>query len=220
MVNQYISGREQNCPPCSARTGCWACGRISKDTSAENMISAEGGKHAWMKPLLDLRNYMLARHFDPSARCWLARTINEENRDNCRTNAYAPGYTLELLRLILTMPSPGADRCTCWALLPASISLTPPANRSGLPLGPVPVPTQLHGPAHLKEIYEQGKRYDIPDLASIPIHREGRFFRAEVPFADEEYFCRVADSAMWKLLPWIGKTPPFFRTARSFRTRT
>jgi hypothetical protein len=39
-----------------------------------------------------------------------------------------------------------------------------------------------------KEIYEGGKRYEIPDLASIPTFTEKDVsFRAEVPFADADY---------------------------------
>ncbi|MFB8831964.1 hypothetical protein ACE0DR_27845 [Azotobacter sp. CWF10] len=42
MVTAYLAGKEQNRPPCNARTGCWACCRVSRDTSAENMIATEG----------------------------------------------------------------------------------------------------------------------------------------------------------------------------------
>ncbi|HBO7965313.1 TPA: phosphoadenosine phosphosulfate reductase family protein [Pseudomonas aeruginosa] len=191
MVNQYISGREQNRPPCSARTGCWACGRISKDTSAENMISAEGGKHAWMKPLLDLRNYMLARHFDPSARCWLARTINEETGTiKIVPNAYAPEYTLDLLRLILTVQVREQIAARKLGIAPRFHLLD---HRQLIALdclwGRYQYQRSFMALRTWKEIYEQGKRYDIPDLASIPKYTEKDVsFRAEVPFADEEYF--------------------------------
>lgn len=80
------------------------CTRVTKDTSADNMIASDGGKYEWMRPLRDLWAYMLARHFDPSARCWLARTMDEKTgKVKIVPNAYAPAYTLELLRLILTI---------------------------------------------------------------------------------------------------------------------
>ena len=60
-------------PGCGARTGCWTYLRITSDASAENMIAKQGGQYNWLKPLNDLREYMKARHFDLSARCWLGR---------------------------------------------------------------------------------------------------------------------------------------------------
>ena len=46
---------------------------------------------------------MKVRHFDPSARCWLSRQVDERTgRIKISPNAYSPAYTLGLLRLILT----------------------------------------------------------------------------------------------------------------------
>lgn len=47
---------------------------------------------------------MLAKHFDPSARCWLARTVNEETGTiKIVPNSYSPQHCLDLLRIMLTV---------------------------------------------------------------------------------------------------------------------
>ncbi|EPS4556946.1 hypothetical protein ACVEVT_006651, partial [Pseudomonas aeruginosa] len=68
------------------------------------MIAKEGGEYDWLKPLNDLRNYIKARHFDPSARCWLARTVDKETGTiKIAPNSYSPAFTKELLGIMLTI---------------------------------------------------------------------------------------------------------------------
>ncbi|MBF3053149.1 phosphoadenosine phosphosulfate reductase family protein [Pseudomonas aeruginosa] len=192
MVTAYISGREQSRAPCSARTGCWVCTRIGvRDTSAENMVQAEGGKNAFMKPLLELRAYMRARHFDPSARCWLARTVDESKGTiKILPNAYSPQYTLELLRLILTIQVREEIAASKLGIAPRFEVLN---ERQIIALdllwGRYQYQRSFMAVRTWKEVYEQGKRYEIPALDSIPTFTEKDVsFRAEVPFADEEYY--------------------------------
>ncbi|WP_323601093.1 phosphoadenosine phosphosulfate reductase family protein [Pseudomonas putida] len=190
MVNAYIAGKEQSRPPCSSRTGCSLCGRISRDTSASNMVATDGGKYGWMAPLLELRSYMLARHFDPSARCWLARTLNEVTGSvNICPNAYSPAYCEDLLRIILTIQIREEIAAGRLGIAPRFTLLD---ERQ---LIAIDIISARYGYQHTfvalrtyKEIYEGGKRYDIPDLGSIPKYTEKDVaFRAEVPFADAEY---------------------------------
>jgi 3'-phosphoadenosine 5'-phosphosulfate sulfotransferase (PAPS reductase)/FAD synthetase len=190
MVNSYISGTEQKRPACGARTGCWTCARISKDTSADNIIATEGGKYEWMAPLRDLRAYMIAKHFDPSARCWLARTVNEETGTiKIVPNAYSPQHVLDLLRIMLTIQIREEIAASRLGIAPRFnllderqlIAIDFISARYGYQNSFVALRTY-------KEIYEGGKRYEIPDLASIPTFTEKDVaFRAEVPFADAEY---------------------------------
>ncbi|MGE8063910.1 phosphoadenosine phosphosulfate reductase family protein [Pseudomonas sp. NPDC089569] len=190
MVNLYISGVEQARPACGARTGCWTCGRITKDTSADNMIATDGGKYEWMAPLRDLRAFMLAKHFDPSARCWLARTLNEETGTiKIAPNAYSPAHVLDLLRIMLTIQIREEIAASSLGIAPRFtllderqlIAIDFISARYGYQNSFVALRTY-------KEIYEGGKRYEIPALDSIPTFTEKDVsFRAEVPFADADY---------------------------------
>lgn len=190
MVTAYIAGKEQSRPPCSARTGCWSCGRITKDTSADNMIATDGGKYAWMAPLRDLRAYMLARHFDPTARCWLARTINNATGSvKIVPNAYAPEFTLELLRIILTIQIREEIAAGRLGIAPRFTLLD---ERQLIAIDFISARYGYHNSfvalRTYKEIYEGGARYEIPDLESIPAFtQQDVAFRAEAPFADAQY---------------------------------
>lgn len=77
---------------------------MSRDTSTENMLADESNRYDWMRPLNELRGYIKARHFDPSARCWLGRTVNEgRGTIKVQPNAYSPAFTKELLGIMLTI---------------------------------------------------------------------------------------------------------------------
>lgn len=192
MVVAYLANKEQTRPACGARLGCWCCSRIGKtDKSAENLLASDDGKYDWMTPLRDLRSYMIARHFDPSARCWLARTINEETGTvKVTPNAYGPQYSLELLRIILTIQIREEIAAGRLGIAPRFtllderqlIAIDFISARYGYQNSFVALRTY-------KEIYEGGMRYDIPALDSMPVFTEKDVaFRAEVPFVDAEYY--------------------------------
>jgi len=190
MVNSFISGKEQARPACGARLGCWTCARITTDSSANNIIATEGGAYEWMSPLRDLRAFMIAKHFDPSARCWLARTVNEETGSvKIVPNAYSPQHVLDLLRIMLTIQIREEIAASKLGIAPRFTILD---ERQLIAIDFI---SARYGYQHsfvalrtYKEIYEGGKRYEIPDLESIPKFTEKDVaFREEVPFADAEY---------------------------------
>ncbi|MDU4254495.1 phosphoadenosine phosphosulfate reductase family protein [Pseudomonas sp.] len=190
MVTAYLANKEQEKAPCSARTGCYACGRVSRDASAESMLAHEDGKFAWMKPLNDFRNYLMARHFDPTARCWLGRTVDEETgRIQITPNSYSPAFTLELLGIALTVQvreriaarkAGVAPRFTMLTLKQV-IAIDLLWARYGYQKPWTALRTYL-------AVYREGKRFRIPDVAALPKFTEKDVaFRAEAPFADDQY---------------------------------
>lgn len=190
MVNMYLSGTEQARPACGARTGCWTCGKISKDTSADNIIATEGGVYSWMAPLRDLRSFMLAKHFDPSARCWLARTVNEETGTiKIVPNSYSPQHCLDLLRIMLTVQIREEIESGRLGIAPRFTILD---ERQIIAIDFISArygyQNSFSALRAYKDIYERGMRYEIPSLDSIPKFTEKDVaFRAEAPFADAEY---------------------------------
>lgn len=189
MVTAYMAGKEQARSPCSARTGCWGCLRVSRDVSAENMVASEDGKFDWMKPLNDFRNYLMRRHFDPSARCWLSRSVSEDGKIVIAPNAYSPQFTLELLQMALTIQVREIQASRKLGIAPRFKLLT---------LKQVLAIDVLWGRYAYQQpftalrtylaIYQEGKRYPIPALDTVPEFKDKDVsFRAEVPFADDEY---------------------------------
>jgi 3'-phosphoadenosine 5'-phosphosulfate sulfotransferase (PAPS reductase)/FAD synthetase len=190
MVNSYLANKEADKAPCSARTGCWTCTRVSRDKSAENMIDAEDGKFEWMRPLNDFRNYLAARHFDPTARCWLGRTVNAQTGNlSIMPNSYSPTFTKELLGILLTMQVEEEIAASRLGIPPRFTVLT---LRQVMAIEILWSRYSYQSPwtavRMYRAVYERGERYRIPDLSSIPKFTEKDIaFRAEVPFCDDEY---------------------------------
>lgn len=189
MVNAYVADKEKSKTPCSARTGCWGCARVSRDTSAESLIATEGGKYAWMKPLHDLRAYMIKMHFNPSARAWLARDVGQDGWITITPNAYSPAYTRELLGIILSIQADEVLEARRLGISPRFQILTLKQimaielNWGRYGYQPAWTAMKLY-----RSIYREGKRFRIPDLDSIPEYTEKDVaFRGRVPFADAQY---------------------------------
>jgi len=189
MVNAYIAGKEQSKAPCNARTGCWTCARVSRDTSAESLIATEGGKYEWMKPLHDFRAFMIKMHFNPAGRTWLARDVGQDGYIQITPNAYSPDYTMQLLGIALSIQ---ADEYIAarklgikprFKLLSLKQIMAIELNWGRYGYQPAWTAMKLY-----RSIYLEGKRVRIPDLETIPTFTEKDVaFRARVPFADSQY---------------------------------
>jgi 3'-phosphoadenosine 5'-phosphosulfate sulfotransferase (PAPS reductase)/FAD synthetase len=191
MVNIFMrDGTAERKTGCGARTGCWTCGAVGNDASMENMLTEESGKYVWMKPLNDFRNYLIARHFDPKGRNWLARSIDPVSGNiKIAANSYSPELCLELLRFALTIDADEAhwarrnNKAPRFQLLGMKEILT--IDLYWGRYGYQPSFTALN---EYKEIFENDQRYYIPDQYQ-------KFARADldvtksvsVPFADEHF---------------------------------
>lgn len=190
MVNLFSSGKTQGRTACGARHGCWSCTRVQSDKSMENMLAEESGKHSWMKPLNDFRNYLKARHYDPAARNWLSRTVNPKTGTiKIAPNAYSPDFTLELLRYALTIDAQEA----LWARRHGKavrFQLLRMTDIIGIDLlwGRYAYQQPFTALKQYQDIYEKGMRYPVP--TELP-HFDRKAMLAmpavEVPFADEFY---------------------------------
>ncbi|WP_282410350.1 phosphoadenosine phosphosulfate reductase family protein [Pseudomonas sp. PS02303] len=191
MVNVYLAGKQSERPACGHRTGCWSCTRVSRDSSAESMIAKEGGEYDWLKPLNDLRNYIKARHFDPSARCWLARTIDKETGTiKIAPNSYSPAFTKELLGIMLTIQLDEFDAAQQAGIKPRFTLLDIQQLLAVEALwGRYGYQKPFTAMRVFLEVYEQGVRYEIPDIAALPKYTEAdlRYPEVEVPFCDDQY---------------------------------
>lgn len=191
MVNVSLAGKQTERPACGHRTGCWSCTRVSRNSSAESMIAKEGGEYDWLKPLNDLRNYIKARHFDPNARCWLARTVDKEmGTIKIAPNSYSPAFTKELLGIMLTIQLDEFDAARQAGLKPrfALLDLQQLLAVEAL-WGRYGYQEPFTAMRVFLEVYEQGARYEIPDIVSIQKYTEAdlRYQEIVVAFCDDEY---------------------------------
>lgn len=189
MVNAYLAGKEQSKAPCNARTGCWTCTRVSRDASTEALLAAESGEYAWMKPLNDLRSYMLKMHFNPTARAWLARDVGKDGWVTVTPNAYSPAYTHELLGIVLSIQADEQLEARRLGIAPRfkllSLKQIMAIELNWGRYGYQPAWTAMK---LYRSIYREGKRFQIPDLDSIPTYTEKDVaFRGRAPFADGQY---------------------------------
>lgn len=188
-VVAYLGNREQAKTPCNARTGCWTCARVSRDTSAESLIATEGDKYKWMKPLNDLRSYMIKMHFNPSARAWLARNVDEDGHINVMPNAYSPSYTMELLGILLSIQADEQIEARRLGIEPRFKLLSLKQIMAiELSWGRYGYQDAWTAMKVYRSVYHEGKRFRIPDLESIPTYTEKDVaFRGRVPYADGQY---------------------------------
>lgn len=190
MVVSFVAGTEAPRAPCSARTGCWTCLRVSRDVTAENMLADEQKRFDWMRVLTEIREYIQKRHFDPSARCWLGRTIDEERGTiKIQPNSYSPAFTYELLGIMLTAQRDeeriarrlGIEPRFTLLTLQQIIAIDCLWARYGYqkPFSAV----RLY-----RDIEERGHSVRIPDTSDLPVFTaEDVKFSAEAPFCDRDY---------------------------------
>ncbi len=191
MVNIFMrDGAAERKTSCGARHGCWMCLRVSSDKSMENMLAQEDEKYSWMAPLSSFRNYLKARHYDPSARNWLARSVNaDDGTIKIAANAYAPDFCLELLRYALTIDANEIE----WAM---QNQTSPRFNLLGmkevLAIDLLWARHSYQRPftalAEYKAIFENGKRYSIPEEYTEFLRSDLDISRSvELPFVDSEF---------------------------------
>jgi DNA sulfur modification protein DndC len=156
----------------------------------EHMLAEESGKHAYMKPLNDFRNYLGARHYDPAARNWLARSINPQTGHiKIAANAYSPDFCLELLRYALSIDADEAE----WSMRnakPARFQIL--GMREVLAIDLLWARYSYQKPftalAEYKAIFEEGKRYYIPEEYQVFTRADLDVSKSvEVPFADAQF---------------------------------
>lgn len=191
MVTSFLAGTDQAKNGCSGgRSGCWTCLRVSKDASVEAMLADDEGRYQWLKPLNDFRSYLLARHYDPTARCWIARTVDPETGSiQIMPNAYSADFTKELLGILLTIQRDEAIAAARLGINPRFQILS---ERQLLALDFLLARYGYQKPFTALQMYKavnDGARWEIPDLSTIPTFTKADVsFRAAMPFADHEYF--------------------------------
>ncbi|MBV7542161.1 phosphoadenosine phosphosulfate reductase family protein [Acidovorax sp. sic0104] len=87
--------------PCGARSGCWACTRVGRDRSVENMIESDEKRYSFLRPLNRLRNYLANSQYNWSLRQYVGRTINDGYIE-IAADTFSPATLKKLLVYTLT----------------------------------------------------------------------------------------------------------------------
>lgn len=187
MVNLYYGtgdasgGKTQ----CGSRFGCFICSAIAKDKSMENMIQEP--QFAFMKPLNDLREWLIKCHNDPSKRNWLSRKVKDNGYITISPVAYSGFHCLQILQAVLTIDANEIIASRKLGVSPrfqcldqsSIIAIDMLWQRYGYQ-------RSLTACAVYKDVYHFGSRYPIPiDTPALPPMVIPK--PVDVPFCDDEY---------------------------------
>jgi DNA sulfur modification protein DndC len=104
-----ILGDGGNRAACGARHGCWNCQIVGdKDKSMESMLTDD--KYAYMRPLNDLRNFLVASQNDFETRELIGRTASKAGYIAIRPDVYSYRFRQQLLRYLLSIDADERDR--------------------------------------------------------------------------------------------------------------
>lgn len=187
MVTAFTDGKAAR-TGCSARFGCHVCLRVQDDRSMENLSR----EHEWLKPLSYFRNYLGATHFDPARRCYLPRSINEDGTISLSPNTYSPDHCEDLLRFALTIQVREEEAAHRAGLAQPRFHLIGVRELLAIEVmwGRYGYHRALRATEIFKEIYEQGRRYDVPVVSRSDWHDRSELTRSakRVPFVDEHFW--------------------------------
>ncbi|CAN7632335.1 hypothetical protein [Massilia sp. LjRoot122] len=104
-----ILGDGGNRAACGARHGCWSCQIVGdKDKSMDSMLKAD--KYAYMRPLNDLRNYLVASHNDFEKRELVGRKVSKAGFIGIRPDVFSYQFRKELLWYLLSIDADERER--------------------------------------------------------------------------------------------------------------
>lgn len=104
-----VLGDADNRAACGSRTGCaWCTVTGENDKSMESMLVLE--KYAFMRPLNDFRNLLMATQFDLDTRELLGRRLSPAGYLKIRPDVYSFAFRQDMLRYLLSMDANERDR--------------------------------------------------------------------------------------------------------------
>lgn len=95
-----MAGRQSGC---GARSGCWACVKVSRDESLHQLIASDEARYGYLKGLGQLRDFIARTQYDFSRRTYLARTIDDDGFIPVQPDTYSPQMLEDILRYTLTL---------------------------------------------------------------------------------------------------------------------
>jgi len=148
-------------------------------------IKSEG--YEFLKGLTRLRNWMIAHHFDPKMRTWLARSVDDDGMISIEPNAYSPEFCEDLLKFMLSLQMEELEWAERNEQEPRFQIITEDEILA------IEIQWQrygYHSALRACEIYKhiviEGHRYEIPEV--LPKYKElPAYAKVKVPFKDDSY---------------------------------
>jgi DNA sulfur modification protein DndC len=109
-VCDLFAGNLAQSKSCGSRFGCFLCALNKEDLSLENQMDTDPKTYGFMRPLNDLRTYMINTLYDYSNRSTLGRKLTKEGYIKVGLNQYSLEYRMDLLRFILTIQQESYER--------------------------------------------------------------------------------------------------------------
>ena len=104
-----VLGDGGNRQPCGARTGCWGCTLTGdSDRSMESMLAQP--RWAFMRPLNDFRNLLMATQFDMATRELVGRSVSQAGYLPIGPDVYSFEFRKDLLKYLLSMEAIERER--------------------------------------------------------------------------------------------------------------
>jgi DNA sulfur modification protein DndC len=104
-----VLGDGGNRSACGSRTGCAFCTVVGeRDKSLESMLTVE--KYAFMRPLADFRNLLMATQFDMGAREMVGRTVSPAGYLPVGPDVYSYEFRRSMLKYLLSIDANERDR--------------------------------------------------------------------------------------------------------------
>ncbi|GLR77621.1 hypothetical protein HUE56_29945 (plasmid) [Azospirillum oryzae] len=105
-----VSSGKSAASACGSRFGCALC-TVSGSSDKSMTIMLRDPKYAWMKPLNDLRDFLVATQYDLDRRRWTARTTDPvTGHVRIQADVYSPAMVQELLGICLTIDARERER--------------------------------------------------------------------------------------------------------------
>lgn len=157
-----------NASHCGARTGCHFCLSIDTDKSLENMLHEYPG----LRPLVEIRDWLAAIHFDSNRRRWLTRDPDSNGFLSIEPNAYSPDTCRELMRYYLSAQADEEENAAMEGRAPAFDVIS---ERQLVAIQLLWSRLGYHEPwaaiRDWKAVYEKGERW-YPDVPEFPSRRQ------------------------------------------------
>lgn len=168
-VADALGKGKQNSKACGARHGCSLCTAVGIDKSMENMLRED--RYKYMEGLNKLQKFIVHTYGDLSRRNWVGRTI-VDNHLVIAPDAYSPKMMEELLKYALTIDIREKEAASRLGIAPR-FSLV---NMEQLVAIDAMWSLQAyHRPFHAlaiyRDIYEDGRRYPVPDVSPAPVSK-------------------------------------------------